>query len=330
MRLLREVGVDPRPEWKDLVLRENYAPIPQLVAATPTMEWHRGFNMVILSRGVPKHFVKCRPAGDAVLERESTLRMCLAGSRAHGLSVPSARVASSARIAVQVGPYLRGVHYGRIVTTQSAAAYLKTLRVILDGAAELSALARERRASALSPRGRIELLAEARASLDDAAGLAALEPPLRAALEGAVRGAGEVPALPQHADFWWQNVLYADGLFWAIDFDQFGEVQVPLYDDLTMICTTLDLRPPTALLGFDQLLGDADEARACRALLAERAAAVGLTAAQVDGVLVYHLAHLASTVSRRGGATYAAPNVAAVRHVAELLASGRRDLLAPA
>ena len=327
MRLLVEAGVAGGFGWRDVVVRHSYAPVPQLVAATATEEWYRGFNIVVLSRGMPTYFCKCRPAGDVVLERETRLRTCLAGTRPDGLSVPPARVASSNRIAVQVGPFLRGVHYGRIVIGQSPGAYVKTLRGILGGAAELSGLAL-RNCPGVRPHSPAILVSEAASeSLADVARLDALEPDLLAALTAAVRDAGEVPPIPQHGDFWWQNVLMAEDRYWAIDFDAFGDVQVPLYDDLTMMCTTLRLRPGTGETGFERLLADRFEALACRELLTERASASGLAPSQLDGVLVYHLAHMASTVNRRGGRIHGAPHVAAVRRAAELLASGKRGLL---
>ena len=331
MQLLAAAGVARGFGWRDVVVRQSYAPVPQLVAATATEPWSRGFNLVVLSRGVPAYFCKCRPGGDALLERETRFRTLLAGAGGVGLSVPPARAASSSRIAVQVGPFLRGDHYGRIVTGQSSSAYVKTLREILEGATELWKLAQRTCAGVRSPSASIVLIEAARESLADVAILGALEPELLAALTTALRDAGEVPPFPQHGDFWWQNVLLAEGQFWAIDFDSLGDVQVPLYDDLTMMCTTLRLRPGAGDTGFERLLAEGLEARACRELLAEDASAAGLAPSQLDGVLVYHLAHMASSVKRRGGTMrgpmHAAEHVAAVRRAAELLASGQRGLL---
>ena len=327
-RLLAEAGVAGEFDWRDIVVRHNNAPVPQLVPATATEPWHRGFNLVVLSRGVPTFFCKCRPGGDPVLARETHLRTYLAGARCGGLRVPPARVASSSRIAVQVSPFLRGVHYGRIVTRQSPGAYVKTLRGILEGAAELWNIAQLGSGGGVrSPSASIVLQAAARESLADLATLESFEPELLAALGAAVREAGEVPSLPQHGDFWWQNVLMAEGHYWAIDFDAFGEVHVPLYDDLTMMCSTLVLRPGAGNTGFERLLTDTVEARGCRVVLAEHASSSGLTPSQLDGVLAYQLVHMASSVKRRGGPVHAAPHLAAVRRAARLLASGERGLL---
>ena len=327
LRLLAEAGVTGDFGWRDVVVRQSYAPVPRVVAATATEPWHRGFNLVVLSRGVPKFFCKCRPGGDPVLDRETQIRTYLAAARCGGLSVPPARVASSSRIAVQVGPFLRGVHYGHVVTSQSSGAYVKTLRGVLEGAAELWTLAQLGCAGVRGPSASLVLHTAASESLAEVAALGELEPELLAALTAAVRDAGEVPAHPQHGDFWWQNVLMAEGRYWAIDFDLLGDVQVPLYDDLTMMSTTLRLRPGAGDTGFERLLADGAEARGCREVLAEHATTSGLTPSQLDGVLVYQLAHMACSVMRRGVAVHAVPHLAAVRRAAELLASGKRGLL---
>src|SRR5881397_3247923 len=35
---------------------------------------------------------------------------------------------------------------------------------------------------------------------------------------------------PQHGDLWPSNVVHSGGSWWLLDFEVFGEVQVPLYD----------------------------------------------------------------------------------------------------
>jgi hypothetical protein len=215
------------------------------------------------------------------------------------------------------------------VRTQSTASYLKTLRTLLEGVADLARLALLG-CDGVRPASTTVLLHQAAShSLADVAMIAALDPQFSAALTAAVSDAGEVPSIPQHGDFWWQNVLMANGHVWAIDFDAYGDVRVPLYDALTMMITTMPLRPSAAGTGIERLLAGGAEARACRELLAERATASGLTPSQMDGVLVYYLAHMASTVNGRAGEKFSGPHVADLRHAAQLLASGKRGLLAP-
>ncbi len=330
VRLLAEAGVPEDTGWRDLAVLFNYAPVPAPAVRSDPLMWYRGFNLAVLSRGVPTHFVKCRPADDAVLERETRVRSCLAGDRRTGLSVAPVRVARSDRMAVQVSPFLRGPHYGRIAPSQSSEAYLQTLRAVLDGAAELARLA-QRDCPTVGPTSATIVLADTiAASLEEVRAFAPLDADQHAALAAAVAQAGSVPARAQHGDFWWQNLLQVDGHWWAIDFDGYGEGCVVLFDDLTMACTTMALRAPGGIEGPVRLLSDDPEARACRALLAERAAAEGVAPSQLDGLLAFYVVHMAATVRRRNaGPMFSAPHVAAVRHVARRLAAGRRDLLSP-
>jgi hypothetical protein len=326
-RLLVEAGVSGDIDWRDTVVLFNYAPVPPPAANAEEANWNRGFNLALLRRGKPTFFCKCRPPGDPVLERETAVRSCLAGHRPDGVSVAPVRAAASSRIAIQVSPFLLGPHYGRIARGQTTSQYLRTLGTALHGAAQLADLALRECAVVSVPSDPIVLSEVAAESLTDAAGLAALDDAQKAALTRAVIEAGAVPARPQHGDFWWQNLLMVDGHLWAIDFDSYGEVLVPLYDDLTLALTTIRLRTSGAVDGFVRLLSSDDDARACRALLTRRALDEGLHPTQLDGVLVYYVTHLASTVNRRGGPVFSAPHVAAVRHAAERLAAGQRGLL---
>jgi len=328
LQLLREAGIPEGTDWRDVLLTQNYAPIPALAGTTARYGRERGFNMVVRTRGVPTFFCKCRPREDRVLKWETTIRTCLAGTRDGGLSVPQARVVLSSRMALQVGPYLAGVRYGRVVERQSTMEYLDTMRILLEGLAVLVTLARANITGMGGPEERIVLREAADESLADISGMAAFEPGLRAALDAAVSEGGVVPSVPQHGDYWCQNVLLTDRHVWAIDFDIYGEVRVPLYDDLAMLYTTIGLRRAGAGDVLERLMADEPEALACRRLLGERSRAMGLADDQVDGALVYYLAHMASTVSRRGGPVHAAPYVETLRQAARLLATGRRGLLA--
>jgi hypothetical protein len=113
-----------------------------------------------------------------------------------------------------------------------------------------------------------------------------------------------------------------------IDFDSYGDVQVALYDDLTLILTTIGLRAGGHVAGLDRLASSHEDGRACRALLSDRASTEGLCASQLDGLLVNYLVTMAATVHRRGGVGFAAPHIAAARRAAERLAAGGK-LLTP-
>jgi hypothetical protein len=327
--LLRDAGIPWTPSWKDVIVLYNYAPIPVRRSRVGAEGWNRGFSLAVLAaNGEPAYFCKFRPAGDAVLERETLIRTCLAGDRRGGLSVSPVKSVASARIAVQVSPFLRGPNYGTIAPGQSTVDFIDTLRTVLVGAGELARIAlRDCPTMVRTSAATIHLATAAADSIANVTTLAALARAQSDALTAVVVDAGDVPSRPQHGDFWWQNLLMVDGHLWAIDFDSYGEVCVPLYDDLTLMVTTLGVRPGAPDDVLARLTASNDSARACRSLLAERARSEGLSISQLDGLFVYYLAHLASTVHRRGGTGFATPYVKAILHTAEQLETGKRGLL---
>jgi hypothetical protein len=324
--LLTQAGVPTTVTWRDLVVQYNYAPLPRPPVRAHHTDWNRGFTLAILIDGTPKYFAKCRPPDDPVLQWETTIRSCLAGDRRGGVSVAPIVTAASDRMVVQVSPFLLGPHYGQIVTGQSSADYIATLRSVLVGAAELATIAVRECDRLRDSTGSIALRTEAAAAVADVSKLAKLNEYESAALVSAVADAGDVPSRPQHGDFWFQNLIMVDGHLWAIDFDSYGDLRVPMFDDMTLLLTTIGLRAGGAVEGLERLISADAEAHACRDLLRERAAAEGLSPGQLNGLLVFYLATIASTVHRRGGIGFADPHLAAVRHAAQRLASGIRLL----
>ena len=324
-----EAGVDIDIDWQNVVMIYSYAPIPVPPMLSEFSNRNRGFNLVVLARGRPKFFVKCRPARDEVLERETLIRSALAGYRPDGLSVAPVRAAASTRIAIQVSPFVGGSHYGRVVARQSEAQYVQTLRAVLRGAAELAEVARRDCAFLRRTASTITLATVAADVLTEVSTLASLDTGRRAALASVVHDAGDVPSIPQHGDLWWQNLLLVDNRPWAIDFDSYGEIDVPFFDDLTVMITTMSVRNGGMIDGLRRLTSSDAEGRACRDVLAERVASAGISMSQVDGLLVYYLAKMASTVHRRSGADFSSPHLAALRYTADRLAAGEHDLLSP-
>jgi hypothetical protein len=326
-RLMSEAGVEGHLRWRDLVTIYNYAPIPAAPRLGNGAGWHRGFNLVVLRKKRPEYFVKCRPHTDDVLDRETMIRSALAGDRPGGVSVAPVRTARSERIAVQVSPFLRGPTYGGVVAKQSTEEYTATLRTVLRGAADMAKLATRECELVRRPTTEVYLPTVANDVLADVAALASLDTAQQNALAAVVHDVGEVPSIPQHGDFWWQNLIVVDDHLWAIDFDSYGEVRVPLFDDLTLMATPMAVRAGGTVEGLTQLTSTSPEARACHRILAERAESDGVDPAKLDGLLVYYLANMAATVHRRGGHAFSGHHVAAVRHAAERLAAGERGLL---
>lgn len=326
-RLLSEGGVSTRVGWQDVIVVQNIAPTPPPAGRAGVGWWNRGFNLVVLDRGSPEYFCKCRAAGDAALERDTRTRICLAQSPSGSLSVPPARGAASERIAVQVSPFVRGSHLGRIAPKQSTDAYLETVRTVLEGAGELADFAQSSCTSWAEGAPSVDLAASARESLEYLSSVMPLDGELFDALSAALSEAGSVPSRPQHGDLWWRNLLLADGRLFAIDLEDYGTVQVPLYDDLTLLSSTVGLRRGQPGGDLERLAGSGAEMLACRRILGSRARSEGLHASQLDGVLAYYVVHRASTVHGRAGSLYGDPHLDNVRYVAGRLANGERMLL---
>jgi hypothetical protein len=151
-----------------------------------------------------------------------------------------------------------------------------------------------------------------------------------AAVADVVARAGAVAPLPQHGDFWFQNLLLVDDDVWVIDFEEFGQIQVPLYDDLTLILATLAVRSGGGVQGLRTMISADAEAVACRELIRDRAAAEGIDPTQMDSMLFFYLARMAAQIYRRGGDDFGRPHLEALRYATELFVAGRHDFLAVA
>jgi hypothetical protein len=320
--LLVEAGVHP-VNWQDVIV--SLAPSPSGDAYTDDDDWDRGFNLVVLDRGVPEYYCKFRPAGEPGLERETRVRQCLRRGVTGPLSVPDVRTASSDSIDVQVSPFIRGSHYGRIAPKQSMEDYLQTVGSVLTGAGLLSDVAQE--TGLIESRGltSVTLGDSASEHLDYLQPLLELEGESLDALATALSEAGTVPCRAQHGDLWWRNLLVDEDRVWVIDLEDYGRLQVPLYDDFTLLSSTTALRAESASGEMENLFADSAESRACRDILTVRAEAEGLRRGrQLAGVLAYYVTHRASVVHRRSGPPYADPHLTNVRFVADSLAAGRQ------
>ena len=327
LTLLREVGITTRLEWSDVVTVYNYAPVP-VAYRTSDVGYNRGFNLVVLDGATPTHFVKCRPAHDATLIRESRIRATLSQQRTSGIAVGVVTVASSSRLSIQASPFLLGPHYGDVIQQMPSDDYVNSLAGVLGGIFDVASAALRNLPEFFQHPPSLDLATVANESLSLVSDLASLSDGERLALTHAVVHAGAVAPRPQHGDFWWQNLILADGTLWAIDFDSYGESNVPLFDELTMLITTLGLRCGSVTKALQHLESRHPEAVSCRALLRRCAAAQGVVNYQLNGLLVYYLTHMAATIYRRGGRAFSVAHVAAVRFAAERLAAGEESLLA--
>jgi hypothetical protein len=322
--LLERAGVCPAVTWRDVVVTRNFGPVPPPDGSIGVLR-NLGFNLIVLEGGSPEHFCKVRPSDYAPLQRETVARASLAGHTGF-LMVPPATYAASEQVAVQVGPFLDGAHYGRVIRAHSSGDCVRSLSQILDGAAALSSFAADGAEVFADASVRVRVSDEAARSLDYATRAVGFDPRELDALSTSLGDVGDVPLRPQHGDFWWRNIVVVDDRPWLIDLEDYGEIRVPLFDDFTMVTSTLRLRRGSRVSGLEALLEEDETAEACRELLASRAESDGVDKAQLDGLLTFHVIHRAYTVQRRGGPDFAAPYLEQARCLAEHLVT-RGNLL---
>ena len=328
LQLLAEAGIERRLTWRDIVILQNYGPVPVPSEWAGIRNLERGLNFLILDGTRPTHFCKCRSAGNADLNRETIIRKSLAAVDA-GLCVPSVESAASDVLSIQVSRFLDGPHFGTIVAAQKTSEFVSAMEMILSG---LRALADRSMATLAGMEGREKVPRCPAAPLES---LQRLSPVLN--LNGASRErcsavlaeAGELTRRPQHGDLWWRNIIRFDHHYWAIDLEEYGDIRMPLFDDLTLLVSTLAIRHADSEGGVRALCGDSAEAVACRSLLAGRAASEGVTAEQLDAVLTCYVLMRADTIYSRAGARHGEPHLRTARYVLERLERGDRGLLRP-
>ncbi|MDT8369752.1 MAG: hypothetical protein RQ745_11130 [Longimicrobiales bacterium] len=324
--LLREAGVEGPIRSDEIVMLHNNAPVPTGLIDSPWARWPWGFNFIVLHRGRARWFCKCRAASDPGLRREADVAERLGSVRTASIRVPAVRYVTSGRFALQVAEFLDGVPLDRRISGRDPRKLRARVDLVLSGLAELlTGYLRD----LSSPGGEVVVEDDAAPTLQSVITRLALDTDSRDALKDALSRAGRVRATPQHSDLWTSNVLEVHGVPWVIDFETFGDVRVPLYDDLTLVSSTLD-----QWLGEDpgvphSLFREGPVVRDFIDLLAARAAKAGLDPGQLDGILVFQLVRRSFDVAGAPGRTDAGRHDEAVRSVAKRLATGRTGLLVP-
>ncbi len=316
-RLLTEAGfegaLDP-DTWSRAVVIRNFGAVPP-VQGLPADTFLRHFKLLLLDRrGRPTHFARCGAADDSAFERETRALEELSADPALAHFVPRTRGAASETIRVQVSAFVPGPSFASMVDIRDPKTWERA-------AVEIVAVAETvgRRAEALLP----ELVAEgpqvqlATAAAPKLEALAAAGVP--STYIGALRSAFEsVPPLRralQHGDLWPANVIRHAGSWWLIDFAEFANAQVPMYDVFLFVDHTWHMLGPGAA---------AHEWReASQRVMATVAERLRLGPIEVGGAAAYYLVHLSEQRLHHGsGHVDRAPFMRGVLRLAELLLDG--------
>jgi len=322
--LLRQDGRRQDLSWDDLVVHRNSAPLPSPFPRDDTL-WNRGFDFLVLEAGRPAHFARCRSVDDTRAIRASTIRARLSEDPGLARLVPPTRFVLDGDWLVEISRYVRGTQFQHQVRRLGAGALAADARRILAANRLVATEIVTRIATFQHDQSALDLRDTAQPALQFL-GQAGLAPRRTAALEAALLAGGTVPPRAQHGDFWPANVLRgADGGFIVLDFEMFGEEQVPLFDVYHFLrsCLMQRARPQRGRTLLEILAGDRPDARTWRTLVQEEAARDGLSRRQALGAFAYYLVAMTATIRRRNGPeSHWGPYWLCLETLADQLASG--------
>jgi hypothetical protein len=332
--LLASAGIDDGrglpSAWSRIVLLQNWGGVPPVRRMAQTYLGNRGFNFLLLGpRGAPTHFGKCRPASGKALRHEIAVLGTLRHDPEVSAVVPRTWGVRSGELDLLISALVSGTRFDRTVARLPAEQWVRAMTEILAVTHRVT-----ERAVALLPdlsdrTGPMSLYEAARGSLAYLESMGLGRRCVRSLAE-ALRDGGSLHGFPQHGDLWPSNVVRSGRSWWLLDFEVFGQVQIPLYDACHLVRTCSDLRPVASASSapsrwIDRLLAGGDEATACWRTLASVARRHALGPSGALGALVYYLIDMATRFHKRGGPRcYWEPHALELQRVAEVVASQRQ------
>jgi len=289
--------------WRDAAMVRNVGAVLSTAPERGDLVSNRGFNLILFDRsGTPEYYCKVRPAHHVEALRETRLLMALQDA---GLDrgVPRTWDLRSDELLAQVSEYLPGEPFSQSIAALGPAAMARAVDGVLALADTVSRTAAAKAPAELVVGGPVVIASRAAPVLEYlAAGL--LPPGQVTALGRAMEDVGAVPGLPQHGDLWPGNVLRRRDGWTLLDFELFGLVDVPLYDVLHFLRTSWDLRAgcadrTDAATWLESFASDSADTALARTILRAKRDDMGLTGAQVRGMVAYYVADIAYRSHRR-------------------------------
>jgi hypothetical protein len=321
-QLLAECGFQWKGDiWDRAILIRNYGSVPE-PAGVPVDSANRGFRLVLLGDdGKATHFARCDTAANPQFKRECAILVGLQSVQALAGSIPRIRTAAAGALRVQVMPFVSSPSFTGLISPFGPQRWLRHTREILDLTRQVGIevdrlLAKEKALSS-----KVSVQDEVGRDLPrlEAFGIPA------ASLHAIVDALREMRPLPrelQHGDMWPDNVLRRPGGWQLIDFAEFGDVNVPLYDMWHMI----RYRPRNRVARLPVLRNGWDSV--ARQLIASEAARLGLSPEEVGATRLFSLVHMASYRLRHGVPfEFAEPYTRAVATAGEQIATGAATLV---
>jgi Phosphotransferase enzyme family len=224
------LGGGPR-SWDDVIIVRNVGPIQTRAPLPGDNISNRGFNAILLTpeRGTT-HFLKVRPATHDRFEREAALTVALAARSTTAVLMARSRAFREGSASVLAQEFVPGTALDVLIRAGRGDPWHVLAREVIEAAQPLwPALCAE---SGMQTQCRVDSATlTADIALLRTLGLdATTEQKLAALISGRA-----LPVSPQHGDFWPRNVLRVDGGWRILDFENAGDVVLPLYDVFHMI-----------------------------------------------------------------------------------------------
>jgi len=304
LNLLNEAGVPlTARDWRRVVvLRSSGSPVHPFRAVDRHLS-DRGFHFLILSeRGDITHYCKCRPLWpQGRPHRETQVLQAFADDHDARQYVPEFAAVRDDRVDVQIARYVQGEVLNRTFMGMSTEARLELVDDAMIPGASLCTAAMLRPDIFGHCPGEVPLSDLAESFLGGLSSLD-IDPKMSGVLRNAFREAGTVPLIPQHGDYWPENVLRTREAGWCVlDLDNFGDIAVPLYDVLHMLRTSEDAVPgPPRGPWITLIASDAPGPVAARRIIRRESASLELAPDAVAGCILFYLMHIGLHIRSRG------------------------------
>jgi hypothetical protein len=291
--LLANLGI----EASTAVLMQNAGPIP----APRGTNRFRGFKLILLNaRGTATHFCRCAPAEFNGLADEAEIMLALRKDPAIATILPEVALGVGERIRLLITPFALRGDYTDPMERLPTRAWETLAREVINGALDITIAT-----PALVPRfaldpAPLQPLLEATNHLD--ALTLVLDAKVVATLRAFLRDSPAIPRAIQHGDLWAGNLLDLETGWRLVDFEIFGQIQMPMYDVFHFLRTCLDMRPQTRAMPtwLDMMRQDHDDVVVARKLLRAAAERASLDARQRLGACVYYVTDFAGRLAMRG------------------------------
>ncbi|MEX2375250.1 MAG: phosphotransferase [Dehalococcoidia bacterium] len=304
--MLQEAGYE-LPDGLDLrqhmILTRNETSVP-MSPLWPEPLPQRGFQMLLLDQDKrPSRYARCADARVAPFARECRIVERLSRSTAAHALTPRVKTAATHRLRVQVFEYLtdtRNLLDSGALTTNNWLATARSAFATRDALCELS--------TSLVPwllegPEMVSLFRRAEPALKYLRAASALDIDL-SPIERVLRQTPPVPQRLQHGDFWPGNLIFCEGSWRVIDFEDFGKVNVPFYDEFHFIQASARMgiagAGPSGWFDASPHRAPATWMRLWRAFLNERGRRLSLDQDVIGALLVFYVVQMCAHRMRPG------------------------------